>query len=60
MAIGVAIGEKPDDYRIAVRAVDPSSVDQKLLDRIKAEAKEEVDLRYTGPLIIERAEGAVP
>ena len=60
MAVGVAIGDRPDAYRVAVRAADPGSVDQELLDRIRAEAKEEVDLQYTGPLRMERAEGTVP
>lgn len=52
MAIGVALGEHPDAYRIAVRAEDPDSVDQEILAEIRAKAKNEVDLQYTGPLEI--------
>jgi hypothetical protein len=54
MAIGVALGNHPDGYRIAVRAPDPESVDQEILADIKAKAKNEneVDLQYTGPLEI--------
>jgi hypothetical protein len=60
MAVGAAIGDKPDAYRVAVRAPDPGSVDETLLERIRAEAKEEVDLQYTGPLRVKRVDQAVP
>lgn len=50
MAIGIALGDHPDDYRIAVRAESPESVDQEILARIKREATNEVDEQYTGPL----------
>jgi len=60
MAIGVALGNHPDAYRIAIRAEDPESVDQKLLADIKAKAKEEVDLQYTGPLEIVPVQDPVP
>ncbi|HEX6100439.1 MAG TPA: hypothetical protein VF432_29260 [Thermoanaerobaculia bacterium] len=50
MAIGVALGTSPDEHKVAVRARSENDIDQKLLDRIRAQAGGEVDLRYTGPL----------
>jgi hypothetical protein len=60
MAIGIALGEHPDAYRIAVRAEDPDLVDQEILERIKREAKGEVDVQYTGPLEIVPVHDPVP
>lgn len=60
MAIGIALGEHPDAYRIAVRAEDPDLVDQEILERIKRDAKGEVDEQYTGPLEIVPVHDPVP
>jgi hypothetical protein len=62
MAIGVALGDHPDAYRIAVRAEDPDSVDQELLANIRAKVKSEseIDLQYTGPLEIAPVQDSVP
>ena len=60
MAIGIALGDHPDAYRIAVRAEDPGSVDQELLEQITSEAENEIDLQYTGPLEILPVHDPVP
>lgn len=60
MAIGIALGDHPDTHRIAVRAEDPDSVDQELLDRITRGARGEVDVQYTGPLEIVPVRDPVP
>lgn len=52
MAIGVSVGKKPDDYRLAIRARAPEDVDGPLLERIRTESANEIDLRYTGPVEI--------
>jgi hypothetical protein len=60
MAIGIALGARPDAYRVAVRAEDPDSVDPEILERIRREAKNDVDLQYTGPLEIVPVHDPVP
>jgi hypothetical protein len=56
MAVGITLGDDADSHRIAVRAPDPKSVDEELLEQIRKEAKGEVEVHYTGPLVVERAE----
>lgn len=60
MAIGIALGDHPDAFRIAVRAEAPDFVDQELLERIRQKAKGEVDEQYTGPLEIVPVHDPVP
>jgi hypothetical protein len=60
MAIGVALGNHPDAHRIAVRAEDPEAVDEELFERIRRDARNEVDLQYTGPLEIVPVQEPVP
>jgi hypothetical protein len=60
MALGVAIGRQPDDHRLAIRARSAEDVDAALLERIKKEAGNEIDLQYTGPLEIHPAGDSVP
>lgn len=59
MAVGVAVGTATDDYRIAIRARTEEDVDQKLLEKIRSKAGNEIDLQYTGPLEITPVEAPV-
>ncbi|HYC92746.1 MAG TPA: hypothetical protein VEO54_26290 [Thermoanaerobaculia bacterium] len=60
MAIGVALGGKPDEHRLAVRARSEEDVDPDLLAHLEKEAVGEVDLKYTGPRLVLPASDARP
>lgn len=60
MAIGVALGDKPEDHLLAVRARSEDDVDHELLAHITKQAGGEVDLKYTGPLDIQPVTDSMP